>query len=220
MRSAIAWAFSLLLLGTAPLSRAQEPEQPDGLSRLLAGMAASAGFEGHFVEEMEVALLREPVRSHGALYYVPPDRLARFTTRPVATALLVDGKRVEFRDAEGQRTDLSASPLARHFTGNLLLLFAGDREALEASYAVTLEERGGAWKLRLVPRHPPLSQAIAHIALEGRGGRLERMEVLDAEGARTRTQLDHVRSDRHFAAAELATLFEAGLPLPPPGGPR
>jgi outer membrane lipoprotein-sorting protein len=205
--------LSLLLLGDP--TRADDAEQ-DGLSRLLAGLAESAGFEGHFVEEVEVALLREPVRSHGALYFVPPDRLARFTTRPIRTALLIDGERVEFRDAEDHHIDLSASPLARHFTGNLLLLFAGDRDALEASYRAVLEEDGPRWKLRLTPRHAPLSKAIAHIVLEGLRDELERMEVLDGEGARTVTHLDQVQTNRRFAAAELATLFEEGRPLPLP----
>ncbi len=217
MKSALVSALSLVLLH-APAHAESNPQ--DGLSRVLAALAASAGFEGYFVEEVEVALLREPVRSHGVLYFVPPDRLARFTTRPLETALLIEGERVEFRDAQGTRIDLSASPLARHFTGNLLLLFAGDRDALEASYAVAFEEDAERWTLTLTPRHAPLSKALARIALEGRGEALERMEVVDSEGSRTVTHLDHVLSNRSFAAGELATLFEEGRPLPRPGSPR
>ena len=210
-------ALSLLLLCTPAQA---DDDAGDGLTRLLAGMATSAGFEGHFMEEVELALLREPVRSHGALYFVPPDRLARFTTRPSETALLIQGEQVEFRDAQRSRIDLSSSPLARHFTGNLLLLFAGDRGALEASYAVAFEEAGERWKLVLTPRRAPLSQALSRIVLEGRGRVLDRMEVLDSEGARTRTSLEHVDSDRHFTTDELATLFEDGRPLDGPPATR
>jgi hypothetical protein len=81
---------------------------------------------------------------------------------------------------------------------------------------VALEEDGPRWKLRLTPRHAPLSKAIAHIVLEGLRDELERMEVLDGEGARTVTHLDQVQTNRRFAAAELATLFEEGRPLPLP----
>ena len=201
-----------LAFGAAPAGA--EDSERDGLSRLLDGMAKSAGFEGRFVEEVELALLREPVRSEGALYFAPPDRLARFTTHPANTALLIDGKRVEFRDADGSRVDLSSSPLARHFTGNLLLLFSGDREALESQYRVSFDEADAAWKLVLIPRHAPLSKALSHITLEGREGVLEHMEVLDSEGARTVTHLRQVRSDHSFPASELTRLFADGRPLP------
>lgn len=213
MRFAVVSVLSIALLAAAARS---EGAGDDGLDRLLRGMARSAGFEGHFVEEVELALLREPVRSHGVLYFVPPDRMARFTTRPVATALLIDGERVEFRDVDGSRIDLSRSPLARHVTDNLLLLFSGDRETLEARYTVSFEESEDGWQLTLTPRHAPLSRALARITLGGQAARLDRMEVLDSEGARTVTQLAEVRTDRPFAAAELVTLFEDARPLAAP----
>ena len=81
------------------------------------------------------------------------------------------------------------------------------------------ETHQGRWTLVLSPRHAPLSRALSRITLAGRNEVLEDMEVLDAEGARTVTRLEKVRSDRPFAADELAILFEEGRPLPSPSGP-
>lgn len=217
MRFATALALSLVIatLGAQRQGRATEAGV-DPLDRLLDAMAASAGFEAHFDEALEIALLREPVRSQGSLYFVPPKRMARFTRTPAATTLLVDGERIEYRDAEGERVDLSGTAMAQYFTNNLVLLFSGDRAALEKAYAVSFEESPESWRLTLIPRRAPLKRALARIVLSGRGERLDAMDVHDAEGTRTITRFERVRVDRHFDSDELSTLFEKGQPLPDP----
>ena len=78
MRSAAACAASLILLLVCAPAGA-EPDET-GLDALLARMAATRGVAAEFRESREVALLVEPLESRGLLYFVPPDRMARFTT--------------------------------------------------------------------------------------------------------------------------------------------
>ena len=161
-------------------------------------------------------LLSAPVTSRGVLYFTPPDRMARFTISPASTALLVEGRSVRFRDADGEQVDLSEGPVAGYVAENLVLLFGGDVEALRERYAVTLEGDeggGGEWVLALVPRALPLSRVVAGIDLRGRGAVLESMEMRDRDDGRTLTRFEAVRADRAFAAAELARLFEDAAPL-------
>ena len=52
-------------------------------------MAATRGVAAEFRESREVALLVEPLESRGLLYFVPPDRMARFTTPCMLSTVLL-----------------------------------------------------------------------------------------------------------------------------------
>ena len=119
MRRACASALLALAL-LAPSTPAgsasgDAPEQRD-LSTLLSHFAASRGVFAHFREEKSLPLLQEPLVSEGLLYYAPPGRMARFTTRPEHTSLLVVEDRLRIEDGLGvEEIDLGAHPEARRF---------------------------------------------------------------------------------------------------------
>jgi hypothetical protein len=212
--SAGSWTSLLALLLAAASARAGDA--PADLDALLRGMAGASGVEARFVERKELALLAAPLESRGLLYFVPPARMARFTDAPDATALVVDGDRVRFRDGAGEeQLDLSATPMARVFVDNFVVLFSGDRARLEALYEVTLHGDLDAWELRLTPRRPPLDRVLERVVLSGAGPAMREMQVVERDGDRTVTRFERVDADRRFDAAERARLFEAGLPLPP-----
>jgi outer membrane lipoprotein-sorting protein len=217
MRSSAACWVSALLLLLGGASRAGEDAEP-GLAALLERMAATRGVEAHYRETRELSLLSVPLESRGSLYFVPPDRMARFQTEPAFSALVVDGDTVRFREAEREEIDLSGSPVARAFVENFLVLWSGDRERLERLYRPRLEGSDSAWTLELVPRNERLARYLAGVALAGGAGGLQRMLVRDADGDRTTTWFERVELDRAFDEAELERLFTARLPLPAPAG--
>ena len=126
-----------LALGLASLpAPAQEPEPGADftLESLLETMTTSSGFSAEFAERKELALLSVPLESRGRLYFVPPDRFARFTTQPEFTALVIDGEHVRFREgADGDELDLSANPLTRAFVDNFLVLWSGSSNSTQRS---------------------------------------------------------------------------------------
>jgi hypothetical protein len=211
MRSSAACLLSLALLLPAAA-----PAEPQGLDELLARMASTRGVAARFHERREVQLLVEPLESRGALYYVPPDRMARFTTEPAFSSLIVQQGSVRFREAEGAPdVDLSGSPMARAFVDNFMAIFGGDKQKLLRTYRAELTERDGAWELVLSPLHPPLSRFLERVVLRGDGAGMREMEVRDTDGDRTLTAFESVEVDRPFSAAELARLFDDGAPLAP-----
>lgn len=174
----------------------------------MQGMAGAPGVVAKFREQKQLALLSEPLESRGTLYFVPPDRLSRETSEPSATRLVIDGDRFSFRDAAGSETvDLSASPIAREYVSNFIVLFNGDLGALRKRYDPRFSADAHGWRLELRPRGKPLSDFIERVTLEGRGRALDRMELVEAGGDRTTTWFDEVRTDRAFSDEELARIF-------------
>lgn len=207
-----------LVVSLASVARADDAAPQRDLSTLMHYFAASRGVEVHFREEKSLPLLQAPLVSEGVLYYAPPGRMARFTTQPEPTSLLVLEDRLRMEDGLGvEEIDLDAHPQARRFVSQLMLLFQGDQEALERDYDVLLVGDGAAWSLTLRPRDRALRQVIREIALSGREAELDEMIVTGTQDEITRTTYSQTRSDRPFAEAELEALFPAeGAPVAPP----
>jgi outer membrane lipoprotein-sorting protein len=185
----------------------RESSQPPTLEALMRGMAGAPGVEARFREHKQLALLSEPLESRGTLYFVPPNRLCRETSAPSRTRLVIDGDRFSFRDAAGgQRVDLSASPIAREYVANFIVLFNGDLDALRQRYEPRFRADASGWTLELVPR-ARLREFVERVTLAGHGRALDRMELVETGGDRTTTWFEVVRTDRAFSDEELARIF-------------
>ena len=124
--------------------------------------------KARFREIRELDLLAVPLESRGLLYFVPPDRLARFTLEPAFSALVVEGESVRFREGSDQDAiDLSGSPTARVFVDHVIALWSGDLERLQKLYSIDYSIDGSRWALTLVPRRAPLDRFVTRIALRG-----------------------------------------------------
>jgi outer membrane lipoprotein-sorting protein len=197
----------LLVAGRASAGAPVESPTPT-LEALMAGMAETSGVWARFVERKQVALLSEPIETRGTLVFVPPDRLRRSTAEPSRSELVIAGDRFAFHDEAGSdAVDLSASPLARQFVENFIVLFNGDLAKLRESYEAEFTAQGAKWSLALRPRRRPLSDLIERITLVGTGPLLRSMEMLEKDGDRTTTRFSDVEVDRQFTPAELEQLF-------------
>lgn len=192
--------------GTPPADPGDLPEPT--LEAFMAGMASTPGVVARFREVKELGLLSVPLESRGTLYFVPPDRLARITTEPAPTRLVIDGDRFAYRDeAGGEVAEVDANPLAREFVRSFIVLFNGDLDALRERYEPDFEVEGARWTLRLRPRSRPLADFVEGVTLEGAGRALRRIEMRETDGDRTVTTLDHVQVDHRFAPSELERIF-------------
>lgn len=200
-----------------------EPETAAGQSveSLLAGMAGTRGVVARFDEVKELALLDQPIRSRGVLYFVPPDRMVRITEAPLRTALVVDGARIAFHDgSRNEPVDLSNEPTARQFVENFSVLFGADVERLRERYELTYqppEESAGSpgasagWRMQLVPRSVLVRRVISEVVLRGDLRAIREITILESDGDRTVTSVSPIDVDRALTAAELARLFERPL---------
>jgi len=206
--------LALIALLAAASAGAEPPAVPSGpltLEAMMQRMASTPGVRAEFREEKHLALLDAPLVSEGTLYFVPPSRMARITSRPGKTVLVIDGGRMSYTDATGaSQVDLAGSRVARSMVENFVVLFGGDLAALRERYRIDFEAEGMRWQMRLMPKAAPLSQFIASIEMRGVGPALEEMVIHEADGDLTTTRFRRVETDRRFTPEELARLFPPG----------
>jgi outer membrane lipoprotein-sorting protein len=213
-------ALLALLMAASLRAGAESPAIPSGpltLEALMQRMASTTGVRADFREEKTLALLEAPLVSEGTLYFVPPSRMARITSRPGASALVIDGGRMSYTDeAGGSDVDLAGNRVARSIVENFIVLFAGDLASLRERYQVGFDAEGLRWRMQLTPKAAPLSQFIASVELQGVGPALEEMVIREADGDHTVTRFRRVETDTRFTPEELARLFPPATSVPLP----
>lgn len=212
MRFSAACSSSLAAALLAIAAWAGELREPASLSlaELMDGMATTAGVIADFSEQKQIALLEKPLSSSGTLYFVPPDRLARFTLKPETSALIIDGDELRFQQGDGEKFDLSENPMARVFVDNFIVLFNGDLPKLQGLYHTNFSAEGDDWTLILEPRRSPLRGLVKQIALRGNLQGIREMVLQNLDGDRTSTTLDVIETDYHFTNDQLEDLFVRG----------
>jgi outer membrane lipoprotein-sorting protein len=207
LRAACTAACAAVLCVVAPRASAADMTLDD----LLSHMATTHGVVAQFREVKTLKLLDTPLETHGTVYFAPPDRFARITREPAETRLVLDGGHMHFQDATGAGdVDLSENPVARSFAENLIVLWKGDKAALESIYTLDFHADGAKWKLVLRPRHSPLDQFLKSITLSGDGSVMDAMDVLENDGDRTQTLFEKSDVDHAFGEAEARAIFGGG----------
>ena len=179
------------------------------VNALFAAFSKSPGLSAHFREEKKLAMLDKPLVNEGTIHFAPPGRLARHTTRPVESTLLIDGSKLQFGDAEGQQSvDLAANPVARLFVDSFVKLLAGDRAGLEKIFTMKFTPGSAeAWRLVLVPQVAPMDKVIKELDLHGAGLIVHDVDVRETSGDVTHTTFSDVDVNHHYDAAEAARVF-------------
>jgi len=178
------------------------------LDELLLRMSATRGVHAHFREVKEIALLEAPLESEGEIFFAPPRRFARITTRPAATRFVIDGDALSFQDESGgQDIDLGQSAAARSAVEGFLVLWNGDADGLRARYETEFSAEGERWQLALTPRSDTLATVLGRLRLEGDGPILLEMVLVESNGDRTVTRFQDVRSDVPLRPDELERAF-------------
>lgn len=207
-------ALALALAPAAGLAQGPRRATPPTLEALLAHFASTPGLHARFHEEKRLSVLAVPLVSDGTLDFAPPGRLVRRTTSPDVSVVLVDGRELRFGDARGQqRIDLDAQPVVRQFIDGFVAIVAGDRAALDRTYASEFRPGAGdAWELTLRPRSGPVQRAFRDIVLRGHGFLLERMTIRETNGDETATTFSEIDDARRYTPAEAARLFRLDGP--------
>lgn len=186
---------------------AAAPATPDAI---LAAFRKLPGLEASYREEKRMALLSEPLVSEGTLHYARPGKLARHQTSPEKVSVIISGSALQFGGAHGRESvDLDRNPVVRLFVDSFVHVLAGDRAALEKSYALSFQDLGeGRWKLRLEPRVAPITKMIQGITMEGKGVVLSTMEIIEIGGDTTRMTFTKVDPRRTYSKKELREIFK------------
>lgn len=168
------------LLAWIPGAPAAEPWT---LDRLLQGLAQTRSAHASFVEKKTVRILDRPLIASGELNFTAPDRLEKRTLRPRPELLRLQGDTLTFERA-GRSTvlDLRSHPALAAFTESIRGTLAGDRQALERVYRLSLQGSEGSWVLTLTPADPAMRALVERVRIAGRRADISVIEVEQANG--------------------------------------
>ncbi len=210
LRHASVYAALIVFIGSPSADAADDA----GLDTLLHKFEAMPGLEGRFHEEKHLALLAAPLITDGVLDFAAPGELARRTTSPTKTVLVINGTAISFHDGHtGESLSLESNPVARLFVDSFVKIFSGDRRALEKLYDMQYTPGPDqTWSLHLKPKVDPMDKVISAIDIDGDGVVIRRMRVVESDGDETVTTFSSVNPQKHFTPAERASIFATAAP--------
>lgn len=153
---------------------------------LMALLRAAHPERATFHETKDIALLDRPVETDGELRFTPPDRLEKRSRGLNAEALIADrdGVTIE-RAGRKQVLPLTQYPEVGVFVDSIRGTLAGDQALLEKTYELALTGAAARWTLTLRPREARLARVVKRIDIEGAQGRVQRVEIQQADGDRS-----------------------------------
>lgn len=155
------------------------------LDQLMQDLARNKGGKARFVEKKYIALLDKPVQSSGELAYVAPDRLEKRTLLPKPEFMVLDRDVLSIERGKQKFTlRLAEQPEALAFVDSIRGTLAGDRRALERSYALFVAGSEEKWTLSLLPSDSRIAALVTRITIGGSRGRVQTVEYLQADGDR------------------------------------
>lgn len=193
----------------APPTETNKPQVT--AEELLEEFANMPGLYAEFKEEKHMALLAAPLVSRGTLHF-SSDRLARHTTSPLRSSLVIQGGRIDFGDEQGHDSiDFSQNQVVKLFVESFTKILAGDRAALERIYHIEFKPMGEpedrAWKLTLKPKVEPMTKYIDRLEVEGTGLTFSVMRVFEVGGDRTDTIFTKVDTQHTYEGLEERQVF-------------
>lgn len=156
------------------------------INQLMQDLAQKKSGRARFVEKKYIALLDKPVISSGELAFIAPDRLEKRTLLPKPELMTLDKDTLQIEHAGKKYTlRLASQPEAIAFADSIRGTLAGNRQLLEASYALNLSGSPESWSLRLLPSDTRIAALLSRIDIRGSRNRVLSVEYLLADGDRT-----------------------------------
>jgi outer membrane lipoprotein-sorting protein len=164
-----------------------------------------------FSEEKHIALLAKPLRSSGTIYYDRDKGIARTTKAPKPEHVVVTRTTLRFR--KGDHTEeipLDKSKDLKAFALIFPTVLRGDRGELERSFDIGLYGSDAAWwALAFTPKTDSLRAMVRRVVVFGHKAELVALQVVEASGDTTETQLSEIRTNGAVPDAEIASVFGA-----------
>ena len=176
--------YALLSLLMACTAHAAEPAWD--VERLMQALGKVSVGRADFVETKYIAMLERPVVSSGQLFYVAPDKLEKRTLKPRPESLIIEGNTLQIeRNRQNMTLQVNSAPELAGFVNSIRGTLAGDRKALERSFALALEGPPQRWLLTLTPLDARMAAAVTAIRISGVQDDVRSVEILQADGDRS-----------------------------------
>jgi hypothetical protein len=174
----------LLAVLTAGLAHAADAQWD--IERLMQALSRVSVGRADFVETKTIAMLDKPLVSSGQLFYVAPDKLEKRTQKPRPESMIIEGNTLVIeRGRQSMTLQVDSAPELAGFVNSIRGTLAGDRKALERSFALSLEGPPQRWVLTLKPLDARMAAAVASIRIAGALDDVRSVEILQADGDRS-----------------------------------
>ena len=208
----------LLLLASAALVRAEDlPVGPDTLlvnptrapawQELFGRLAARKTRQSRFEESRYFPFRKTPVVLKGEIRIAPSRGLSLRYLEPEHRVLIVDSQGLLMRDEDGTERAAPSEGRAQAITAALVSVLSFDLPTLEKAFDVHGRREGAAWTLAFVPRAPALADLIGVLAVSGRDGRLDRIQLVKTATQRIDIRVSDAHEDVIFPADVLQRFF-------------
>jgi outer membrane lipoprotein-sorting protein len=164
-----------------------------------------------FTEEKSVKLLAHPLRSTGTIVFSRDRGVARLTTKPKVTSVVITPTTLKFKDANhSEEIPLDKSKDLKAFALIFPSVLRGDRVALEKSFAIGLYGSDtDRWALVFTPKTDSLKKLVAKIAVYGTRGDLTGVDITETSGDTTVLTLSDLKNNGDVADSEITAAFGA-----------
>jgi len=165
---------------------AQSADARWDIEQLMQALSKVSVGRADFVETKFIAMLDKPVVSSGQLFYVAPDKLEKRTLKPRPESMIIEGNTLVIeRGRQNMTLQVDSAPELAGFVNSIRGTMAGDRKALERSFALSLEGPPQRWLLTLKPLDARMAAAVASIRIAGVLDDVKSVEILQADGDRS-----------------------------------
>jgi len=156
------------------------------VDELMRALSAQKVARGTFVERKYIAMLDAPVTSSGELSFTAPSRLERRTLKPRPESVVLDGGTLTITRGERQMVmQVQDHPALGALTESVRGTLAGDRQALERHFLLTLTGTLDRWTLVLKPREPRIRGYVLEVRIAGERGEVQTVEVEQSDRDRS-----------------------------------
>lgn len=153
------------------------------IQQLMDALAQNRSSQASFVEKKTIAMLERPVESSGELFYSAPDHLEKRTLKPKPESMVIKGGDLLIeRGRQKHRLQLEAYPELAAFIDSIRGTLAGDRQALERNYRLSLEGTAERWALQLLPLGDKMLAVVQRIRITGVRDQVRSIEITQTDG--------------------------------------
>ncbi|CAN5901623.1 hypothetical protein BH11MYX3_BH11MYX3_01650 [soil metagenome] len=164
-----------------------------------------------FTEQKHVALLAKPLRSTGTILFERDRGIVRTTLTPKPQQVVLTKTTLRIKkDKRVEEVPLDKSKDLKAFATIFPTLLRGERAELEKAFTIGLYGSDADWwALTFAPKTESLKKLVKSVTVFGKKSELVSLQVIEASGDSTDTQLASIRKNKDVTDAEITTAFGA-----------
>jgi len=153
------------------------------IDQLMHSLAQIRSDHTSFVEKKFIAMLDKPLESSGELFYTAPDHFEKRTLKPKVESMTIDADTLIIeRIHQKHRLQLQDYPELAAFIDSIRGTLAGNRQALERNYRLSLDGTAEHWMLQLLPADEKMQAVVRRIRIAGMHDAVRSIEITQADG--------------------------------------